>query len=81
MAGLFSTPKPPPLPPPVRMPDREDPAAMAARLKAMNDLKNKDSRQNTVLTPLGGSRESVGVPYNPAPTVTSTTLGSGTRRT
>lgn len=79
MAGLFSTPKPPPLPPPVRMPDPEDPAVRAARLLAIQKRQGASGRESTILNkdrlgnPLlmdavGGSKSSVGTaPATPPP--------------
>lgn len=60
MAGLFSTPKMPALPPPIRMPDPEDPARLEAiRLAAAGitgaGQQPKDSRMATQLATNGST--------------------------
>ncbi len=53
MGSLFSKPdipKPPPLPPPVRMPDPQDPAALEAKRRKQQEIAMRGGRVSTMLT-------------------------------
>lgn len=50
MANLFKTSTPPPLPPPVRMPDLMDPAILEAKRQKMADMEMRGGRQSTILS-------------------------------
>ena len=70
MAGLFSTPKIPDLPPPVRMPTPNDPAAQEAQRLAQARLAGLPGRDSTDLTGAGS-----GAGYTGGTAYTGTVLG------
>jgi hypothetical protein len=50
MGGLFKTPKPPPAPKPVRMPNATDPEVEAAGRRAREGALRRSGRLSTIMT-------------------------------
>jgi hypothetical protein len=50
MAGIFSKPKMPQLPKPVRMPDPEDPSIREQRRRRQEQMASRGGRDSTILS-------------------------------
>lgn len=53
MGNIFSTPKPPQIPPPAVMPTPDDNAVMQAKKKAVVAARSRTGRSSTILTDYG----------------------------
>lgn len=61
MGGLFKQPKPPKVPEPARMPDLQDPAALEAKRRQLQNIAMRGGRDSTILSDnLSGSTGKLG---------------------